>query len=88
MTMFFCTFANGACFTDAAGVNLPVRDRIRQVTNDVLGAELKDDHASGPDRVMQVRCISDEAALMMKLTFINLPVVFVADHQVRTQPVS
>jgi hypothetical protein len=88
MTTFFCTFSNDACFTDAAGVNVPIRDRIRQVTNDVLGAELKDDHASGPDRVMQVRCTSDEAALTMKLTFINLPVVFVADRPVRTQVVN
>ena len=85
MTTFFCTFANDACFTNAAGMNVPVRDRIRQVTDEIHGAELKDDHSSGPDRVMQVRCTSDEAALMMKLTFINLPIVFVADRRVITQ---
>ena len=66
MKTFVCTFVDGASVENASGENIPIDERIKQVTNEVRDAYLDGDFTIGSDHVMQVRCATDKAALFMK----------------------
>jgi hypothetical protein len=79
MKTFVCTFVDGTSIKNAAGENIPINERIKQVTNGIRNAYVDGDFTIGPDHVMQVRCATSEATLFMKLTFANLPTIHVSE---------
>ncbi|HXA46776.1 MAG TPA: hypothetical protein VNW52_04035 [Burkholderiaceae bacterium] len=79
MKTFVCTFPEGASTPNIVGIQMSVKERIRQVVHGVRGAFVDEDFTSGPDHIMQVRCTSTEAALFMKLALANIAIVHVTE---------
>jgi hypothetical protein len=85
MKIFVCTLPDGAFFTNAAGENVPIKNRIRQITNGIRDTSVEEDFSCGESRIMQVSCKSPEAALLMKLELATIPQVRVAEFQMTPQ---
>jgi hypothetical protein len=79
MKTFVCTFPEGSSIPNVVGIHMSLRDRIKHLIQGIHDAYIDEDFTSGPDRIIQVRCTSPEAALFVKLAFANHPVVHVAE---------
>jgi len=85
MKTFVCTFPEGASTPNVVGIQMSVKERIRQVVHGIRDAYIDEDFISGPDRIVQVRCTSTEAALFVKLAFANISIVHVTELRAMVQ---
>jgi hypothetical protein len=79
MKTFVCTFPEGASTPNIVGIEMSVKERIRQVVHGIHDAYIDEDFTSGTDRIIQVRCLSTEAALFVKLAFANISAIHVTE---------